>query len=305
MQNLKLQLKLQNFKNGKGGFTLIEIILVVAILIIITMLILFSFRSLLTQTNLDNTSEEIMSILKLARSKTLASEGSAQYGVYFNDTTTPNQYTLFKGSDYVSRDNSFDNIYKLPSKIEICEINLGMGKEVVFNRIDGTTDQKGSVKIRLIADITKTDIVNINSSGWVYIGEEIICCQNGRHIHFDYNDDTQTAATLSLIFPDYAGDNFDISFQDYLNEGKTGFKWDGSIPVGPILNKTDQKLIIHTRSLTPAATQFCVHRLLPKDQIYNDKALNISIDGEELIKFSADGAATKGSSLKVGDFEYN
>ena len=292
-------------KISQKSFTLIEIILVIAILAIITILIIPSFRLFLTQTNLDNTSEGIMSILKLARSKTLASEGPAQYGVYFDDTTTPNQYTLFKGSDYVSRDSSFDNIYKLPSKIEIYEINLETGKEVVFNRIDGTTDQKGTVKVRLTTDITKTNIVNISSSGGVYIGEETICCQNGRHIHFDYNDDTQTAATLSLIFPDYLGDNFDISFQDYLNEDKTGFKWEGSIPVGPTGDKTDQKLIIHTYTLTPAATQFCVHRLLPNGQIYNDKALNISIDGEELIKFSAGGVVTKGSSLKVGDPEYN
>jgi hypothetical protein len=268
-------------------------------------LIIPTFRFFSLRTDLNNTSEEIISILRLVQSKTLASEGPAQYGVYFDDTTAPHQYTLFKGSDYASRDSSFDNVYRLPSKVEIYEINLGGGKEVVFNRIDGTANQNGTIKIRLTTDISKIKVINISSSGRVFIGDEAMCCQNGRHIHFKYNEDTQTATTLSLTFPDWPGDNFDINFQDYLNADKSESRWTGSISVGAVGSKTEQKLIIHTHSLTPAATQFCVHRLLPKGQIYNDKALNISLDGEELVKFSADGLVTKGSSLNVEDPEYN
>ena len=301
-----MKFKISNFKIANSrGFTFIEILLVITILVILVALIIPTFRLFSLRADLNNTSEEIISILRLVQSKTLASEGPAQYGVYFDDTPTPHQYTLFKGSDYASRDSSFDNVYRLPSKVEIYEINLGGGKEVVFNRIDGTANMIYSAQEARDNAISKIKVINISSSGRVFIGDEVMCCQNGRHIHFKYNEDTQAATTLSLTFPDWPGDNFDINFQDYLNADKSEFRWTGSISVGPVGSKTEQKLIIHTHSLTPAATQFCVHRLLPKGQIYNDKTLNISLDGEELVKFSADGLVTKGSSLNVEDPEYN
>ena len=292
--------------NSKNGFTLIELLIIIGTMIILMALAAPAFRVFQKESDLNDSAEEIINILRLAQNKTLASEGASQYGVYFDDTTTPHQYTLFKGSNYSSRDSSFDEIRRLPKSIEIYEINLGGGKEVVLNRVSGETNQSGNIKIRLISDISRTKVIYIEDTGQVGLTSPIIPSdanrlKDSRHVHFDYNQNAQNAVILHLIFPDYPADNYDIDFQTYLNADKTKFSWEGIVLVGPDGSKTEQRLKIHTHSFTITVAQFCVHRPLSPDQSYNDKALNISLDSEELIRYATDerGTTTKGSSIWV------
>src|SRR3989344_1699955 len=82
---------------GGAGFTLIELIIAVAIISVVGAISIPSFISLIKTPQLNNTSEEIMGTLRLAQNKTLSSEGNSQYGIYFNAGISPNQYVLFKG----------------------------------------------------------------------------------------------------------------------------------------------------------------------------------------------------------------
>lgn len=307
-------MKDQKIKNQKlKGFTLIELLVIIGILIILTAISVPNFRSFQKESDLNNGAEEIINTLRFAQNKTLASEGASQWGVYFDNTTSPHQYILFKwnGVDYDTRDTNFDEIHKLPSSAEFYEINLiGGGREVVFERISGETSQSGNVKIRLISDASKTKTIYIESSGQAGLTSLLTPSdtdriKDSRHVHFDYNTNAQDAITLKLIFPDYPADNYDIPFQNYLNVDKTEFDWEGTVLVGPAGSKTKQRLRIHTHSLIITAAQFCIHRPLSPDQSYNDKALNILVDGEELIRYAADqsGTVSKGSSFWVEEPE--
>ena len=285
----------------KKGFTLIEILVIIGIMVILVALAIPSYRFFQKESDLNNSAEEIINTLRLAQNKTLASEEASKYGVYFDAVSTPNQYTLFKGENYASRDSSFDEIHKLSSFLEIYEISLaGGGSEVVFDRISGTTSQFGSMSIGLKDNPAKTKTIYIASSGQVeltsvFTPTDAERVKDSRHVHFTYNQDATITLTLYLIFPDYPTDNYDISFQDYLNPEKTEFYWEGSILVGPAGDKTEQKLKIHTHSLDITNTLFCVHR----DRRYSDKALEITLDDQNLINYTADGQTTKGSSIHV------
>lgn len=298
-------------KMKRRGFTLVEILVIIAITVILIGLAIPSYRFFQKESDLTNNTEEIINTLRLAQNKTLASEGASQYGVYFDQTTSPNQYTLFKGADYALRDSSFDEIHNLPKSVEISEVNLnGGGSEIIFDRISGTTSQFGYLSIRLVDDPTKIRTIYVVNSGKVDLTSPSIPSdtarnKDSRHVHFDYNQNTQTAVTLHLVFPDYPGDNYNISFQDYLNADKTEFSWEGIISVGPDGSKTEQRLKIHTHSLTFMATQFCIHRPLSLNQSYNDKAMNIYLDDQELIRYAADtkGTTNKGSSIWAEESE--
>jgi hypothetical protein len=122
---------------------------------------------------------------------------------------------------------------------------------------------------------------------------------DSRHVHFNYNANAQDALTLHLIFPDYPADNYDIDFQANLNPDRTEFFWEGTVLVGPTGQKTEQKLKIHTHSLSSSAAQFCIHR----DRRFNDKALRIDLDNENLINYSAGGEVTQGTSAYVSEPE--
>ena len=81
----------------KTGFTLIELLIIIGILVVLISQALPAFRSFQKESDLTNNSESIISTLRMAQSKALASEGSSCWGVYLS--TSSNQYILFKGLD--------------------------------------------------------------------------------------------------------------------------------------------------------------------------------------------------------------
>ena len=148
---------LNSLLKKSGGFTLFEVVIIVAILIILALTAIPYFRSFQQEADLINSVEEIINTLRLVQSKTLASEGPDQWGVRFTTSAIPNQYTVFRGETYAFRQPSFDNTYLLPANIEIYQVDLAGGEpEVVFNRLVGSTDQSGTIDLRLKSDIGKT-----------------------------------------------------------------------------------------------------------------------------------------------------
>lgn len=285
------------------SFTLIEVLIVIGIIIILAILAFPAYRFFQRESDLTNSSVEIANTIRLAQNKTLVSEGASQYGVYFDQTTAQHQYILFKGVSYGGRDASFDEIHKLSSFVEISEINLAGGvSEVVFNRVSGETSQFGNISLRLKIDPAKIETIYIENSGLVDFvlpstPSDVERVKDSRHVHFTHNQDVRNAVTLHLIFPNYPADNFDINFQNYLDSGKTEFYWEGGVLVGQPGNQTEQKLIIQTHFLDITSAQFSVHR----DRRYNDKALEIILDDQNLIYYTTDGQTTKGSSVHVTD----
>ena len=288
------------------GFTLVELLIIVAIISILFSVSILAFRNFQRESDLTDSAEEIINILRLAQNKTLASKEASKWGVYFNLSAVPYQYTLFKGIDYLSRDNSFDEIYKLPKGVEIFATDLGGGQEVIFDRITGKTSQFGSVSLRLKVDISKTRIIYIENSGRIGLTGSLFPSdenriKDSRHVHFNYSG--RDIATTSEFFT--------LTFTDFPNPDKTeniliadNFKdnqiyWDGEVDV----NGEIQELKIHTHWLNDPVlgTQFCVHR----DMRHNNKALKIEISGDstgDLIQFSADGRTiVQGDSFYVSE----
>lgn len=271
------------------GFTFIEIIVVVSIFLILGILTMASFRYFQSRSNLNDDAEAIINILRLAQNKTLASEKETNYGVHFENKS----YALFAGPTYVA--TSTNIVYNLLSKTEIFEISLnGEGKEIIFDRVSGRTNQYGTIKLRLINLPNQQKIISIDFSGQIFLGSLEAYSnpsnRDSRHIHFNYAKNIKTALVLRLYFPD---DNFayDINFQNFLKKDKDEFDWQETV----VVKNQNQVLRIHTHSLTDINAQFCIHR----DRRYNNKSIQISLDEDNLINYSADGAATKGASLFV------
>ena len=162
IKNLKVQ--------KSSGFTFPELLVIVAILVILTGLAVPTFLHFREESDLNNSAEEIINILRMAQNKTLASEGASQWGVYFATSTSPHQYALFQGNSYESRATSSDEIHKLPQAVEIYEISLWGENAVFFQRITGfasSTDQAGQVSLRLRTNLAKTRTIEIENSGRV------------------------------------------------------------------------------------------------------------------------------------------
>jgi len=292
--------QISNYK----GFTLVELLVIVGILVILATISVSVFRFFQRESDLNNNAEETINILRLAQSKTLASEGASQYGVYFDTSVSPHQYILFKGSDFATRDASFDEIYELSNTVEIYEINLGGGNEVVFNRLTGETNQPGNITLRLKTDPTKNRIIYIEDYGQVGQTSPSVPTndriKDSRHVHFDLGWSIQNATTLKFSFPNISQIET-VDMANYFNVDKTEFDWDGTFSVGG----TDQVFRVHTHSLDAFNTLLCIHR--DRNQGENDQGviiyiIDMGID-KDIAHYLADAADTVEKGFYVNTME--
>jgi len=267
------------------GFTLIELLVVSAIIIILLVIALASYRTFGHQTDVDTSAQRILNTLQLARNQTVASEEETVYGVHFE----PSKYVLFKGAAYdpISADNKE---YTL-DRVELSVSLNGGGGEVVFDRVRGTTSQYGYITVQLIDEPTRTKTIIINPLGQVSLEETVnptgARIADTRHLYFDLGWSIQNSTTLRFVFGDPLNPSKieDIAMASGFISGT--FYWEGKISV----NGSDQILKVHSHFLDGSNTILCIHR----DRRYNNEAVQILIDGKEIVSYTAAGTATVGA----------
>lgn len=316
-QFLKLEIKtkmrkkqgrnLNQHLNFLTGFTFVELLVVVGIAVILLAITIVSFKAFHRKSDLDNASQEILTILRLAQNKTLASEGGSKYGVYFDNSSSPHQYILFKGNSYGSRDISFDEVYKLAKIVEISQINLGGSLETVFSRVEGRAFPSGNVGLRLTTDVTETRTIYIEESGLVSLSSVLAPADgrvtDARHVHFNLGWSIQTATTLKFYFPNIPQTET-IEMMAYFNPAKTEFDWRGTFVVGGV----DQVFKVHTHFLDPLTTPYtrlCIHRDRNNGKTDQEVIIYI-VDGgidKEIAHYLADAADTVNEGIFGGTKE--
>jgi prepilin-type N-terminal cleavage/methylation domain-containing protein len=148
-----------------SGFTLVEILFVLAIIVILLTLVVSGFASFKKSEALDLDKQMVVETLEQAKDQTLASYSASQYGVHFTSSST----TLFTGSSY-SAGATGNVVYPLSSTDDTMSVSLvGGGADVIFNRLVGDTADSGSVVLTSSAThstrtvtIYKTGLVSSN-----------------------------------------------------------------------------------------------------------------------------------------------
>ncbi len=289
------------------GFSLLELLIISGIVVLAAAILLPVFNNFRTNTILDSAGQGLVSRLRLAKNKTIASDGPSSWGIYFKHSPQdwPQGYTLFKGASYELREVAFDENYNLSPRLEFSIVDLAGGvSEIVFNRLTGQTDEYGFLTLSFKNDPLKTKTIYIEESGKIQLTSEIIPSdadrvKDFRHLHFTYSRliDVNTEKVI-LTFIDGASPVVqEINMAANLVEGQ--FFWEGEIMVGG----ENQKIKIHTNRLNEPDTLFCLHR----DGQENTKALKADVSGDvavspDLISYSADGfSVVKGNSIFVSD----
>lgn len=111
------------------GFTLMEMLIAIGIVLLILGLSFFSLKDYIKRERINNEVRVLVSFLQEARSKTLSAKDSSQYGV----RTETNQIILFKGSAYSAGDPN-NSVHDMDSSVYL---SIGGGLDTVFKRITG------------------------------------------------------------------------------------------------------------------------------------------------------------------------
>jgi len=205
---------------SRRGFTLLELMIVVGIVIITTSAVLVLQGSFLTNTYLDSKTNEVAQTLKLAQMRSITQFNSKQWGVYFDEDLSGNndKFVLFAGTSYATRDASFDIVTDLPDSLALSNINLnGGGKEVIFTKVTGVTVNNGTVTLSDKNDISHTNIVTINAKGLIALNETAGGGGGGSTL-----DTTAPSAIANLVLSNIAEATIDASWTAPGDDANTG-----------------------------------------------------------------------------------
>ena len=148
-------------KNLVWGFTILEILITISVLLIIISIVISPFSSFRNRSILNAEVENVITLLSEARSKTLASLDDSEYGVHFE----ANRMVFFKGNSFTEPDPDNKEII-FDQTVYISSISLtGVGADVIFNRLIGKTDEDGTITIALTSDPTTNNVIHIYSTG--------------------------------------------------------------------------------------------------------------------------------------------
>lgn len=265
----------------RPGFTLLEIVIVVALLTLVGSLALVSFLRARVSRELVTTTQNVLSVLARAQANSLAGRDDSSWGVRLDQA----QYVLFRGTTYASA--TLTEPYPVAGRLEIVNVSLvGGGQEVVFDRITGATVQPGTFELRS-RDGAETFLIAVDASGKVYRLGTVPTQLNTRvvdmrHRNFDLGWSIQNSTTLALTFSDPPNPDTvsNIPMAPYFDPGKSVFDWSGTITVG----SENQVMRIHATLLTGTNTILSVDR----DCRYNTKAVTIRIDTNTIASYATD-----------------
>ncbi len=137
------------------GFTLVEVMVVVAIVAVLAFLAAALSASSYTKTQLSVETDDLILVLRRAQSRTVAGYQDGTWGIHLTGTG----YTLFKGTTYAGRDTAYDEAHTYPPTI------TGTGlTDVIFDFRTGKTSNTGTITLTLSVDGT-TGTVSVNSNG--------------------------------------------------------------------------------------------------------------------------------------------
>lgn len=145
----------------RRGFTLIEVLVVVAVLVVLSAIMATSLSAFRNSKVLDAAVEDTLTTISKARGDTLAGKNNTQYGVHFQS----DRIVLFVGNTYVANDAN-NKTTMLDSALEISTISLaGGGVDVIFDRLTGNTSQSGTVVIRVASSPVTAHTITISGTG--------------------------------------------------------------------------------------------------------------------------------------------
>lgn len=112
---------------------------------------------------------------------------------------------------------------------------------------------------------------------------------DSRHLELFLGWSIRNSTTLTLTFHDPGNPDVveNVPMENFFNADSSGFDWEGDIDV----NGNIESLRVHTYYLDSNDTMLSIHR----DQDKNSKAVDISIDSNEIISYGADGAPIVGA----------
>lgn len=140
----------------QAGFTLLEMLLSATVIGMLVLAGLPVYESFVRRNDLDLTTQSVVSSLRRAQTYARGSHGDSAWSVRVVSGTA----TLFKGTNYATRDASLDETISLPGTISTSGLS-----EIQFASFSSAPNTTGSIILTSNTNDSRT--ISINAKGMV------------------------------------------------------------------------------------------------------------------------------------------
>lgn len=148
-------MKLPRAFTPKTGFSLIEMLLVLVILVLLAAVSLPLALNFYQNQQLEVKENEVVQALRKAQFRAMAGKEDSSFGVYFFS----NKFILFKGASFLSRDSRFDEEFEMPKAISRSGLS-----EIVFSKLEGIPSLTGNI---ILSAGNRSETISINGIGTI------------------------------------------------------------------------------------------------------------------------------------------
>lgn len=143
------------FKKNAGGFSLVELTTVLAIIGILTVLVTTTFKKAGGGTAVETSAVSVIAVLNEAKSSAISSKNASDYGVRILN----NKLISFQGAYGTgNKETSISNLVTIST-------STGIGLDVIFDNVTGNSSASGTITITALNDSTKKITIRIYSTG--------------------------------------------------------------------------------------------------------------------------------------------
>lgn len=149
--------------NVKTGFTLVELLIVIAITLILAMAAVPIYGNLQVSSQLNENTSLLIQNLRTAQERSMSRVNNSSHGIkFFSDN-----YVLYQGSSYGTRTQVYDRVTDLGSAVSLQWSLSGSGQldEINFSKSLGVPDMTGTVT--LSHSVGDMSVINTNEFGAV------------------------------------------------------------------------------------------------------------------------------------------
>ncbi|MEK7588331.1 MAG: prepilin-type N-terminal cleavage/methylation domain-containing protein [Patescibacteria group bacterium] len=146
----------RTFRKKNAGFTLLEMLLSVSVIAILTSIGTPVYQSFQVRNDLDVSTATLVQNLRRAQILASASSFDINWGVHVE----VGAITLFKGTSFLTRDNTYDEIFELSPSITPSGLT-----DIVYQKFTGKPNITGD--IILSSNINEIRTITINEKGTI------------------------------------------------------------------------------------------------------------------------------------------
>ena len=150
----------------RRGFTLIEMIITAAIVVILAAISLPGLLGGSQVSDLRSTSRALVASMRLAESQSVQEAQGMSWGIHLaNPASSTPFYAVFSGTSYVT--GTVASMYRLPSTVAFASSTLPIGSstDVTFSVLSGLSSISTTFEFYLIAQPSLSSTISVASSG--------------------------------------------------------------------------------------------------------------------------------------------